>query len=202
MAVEYEFTQDWFSRKSLVWPPLLDKLKPNKALEVGSFEGRSAVFLIEHCAQYGFELTCIDPWAPLDTHALDMGEVEARFDRNVALAQSNHSCVVRRTRSNAIPAMARLLSEGGPNQFDFVYIDGSHEAPDVLADAVFGFKLLRVGGIMIFDDYLWRREAAGKQDLVNMPKLAIDAFININIRKLNIIAESQLRQICIEKTAD
>ena len=32
-----------------------------------------------------------------------------------------------------------------------VYIDGSHEAPDVLTDAVMAWKLLVEGGIMILD---------------------------------------------------
>ena len=30
---------------------------------------------------------------------------------------------------------------------------------------------------MIFDDYLWSMEPAGKQDPLNMPKPAIDSFI-------------------------
>ncbi|PZO55779.1 MAG: hypothetical protein DCF16_01505 [Alphaproteobacteria bacterium] len=97
----------------------------------------------------------------------------------------------------------RQPHRAGPSwRYDIAYVDGSHQAPDVLIDSVLAFKLLRVGGIMVFDDYLWHMEAAGKQDLVNMPKLAIDAFININIRKLNIIAGAPLGQIYIAKASD
>ena len=39
------------------------------------------------------------------------------------------------------------------NNFDLIYIDASHYAPDVLSDAVLAFKLLKPGGILIFDDY-------------------------------------------------
>ena len=42
---------------------------------------------------------------------------------------------------------------------DFIYVDGSHQAHDVLCDAILSFKLLRVGGIVCFDDYLWGRSA-------------------------------------------
>jgi hypothetical protein len=34
--------------------------------------------------------------------------------------------------------------------------DGSHRARDVLEDAVLSWPLLKVGGIMLFDDYLWQ----------------------------------------------
>lgn len=37
--------------------------------------------------------------------------------------------------------------------FDLIYVDGGHSAADVLADAILSFSLLRVGGILVFDDY-------------------------------------------------
>jgi Methyltransferase domain len=82
----------------------------------------------------------------------------------------------------------------------FIYIDGSHQAPDVLADSVLAFQLLRVGGIMIFDDYLWRMEPEGRQDSLNIPKPAIDSFINIFQRKLRVVSGFTNYQLYIEKT--
>ena len=41
--------------------------------------------------------------------------------------------------------------------FDLVYIDASHEAADVLADAVLAWPLLKPGGFLGFDDYTSRR---------------------------------------------
>ena len=46
------------------------------------------------------------------------------------------------------------------------------------------FELLRFGGAMVFDDYAWQFEPQGKQDPLNMPKPAIDAFVNLNMRRL------------------
>ena len=72
----------------------------------------------------------------------------------------------------------------------------------MLADAVLSFWLLRRGGVMVFDDYLWSLEPWGQQDPLNMPKPAIDAFINIYQRKLRVLAGIPLYQIAIEKLAD
>jgi hypothetical protein len=70
-------------------------------------------------------------------------------------------------------ALADLVVEG--QQFDFVYVDGSHSADEVLADAVMAFGLLKKNGYMIFDDYLWKEAA----DALDRPKMSIDAFVNM-----------------------
>ena len=95
-------------------------------------------------------------------------------------------------------ALAKLLVEGKKNYFDFIYIDGSHQAPDVLADAVLGFKLLRVGGLIVFDDYLWSETMPYGKDPLRCPKPAIDAFVNLNFRKLQIIT-APLYQLYVQK---
>jgi predicted O-methyltransferase YrrM len=85
-----------------------------------------------------------------------------------------------------VKALAELISHDEA-AFDLIYVDGSHHATDVLQDAILGFQLLRVGGLLIFDDYLWRLEPDGQQDSFNMPKPAIDAFVNIFQRKLRVL---------------
>ena len=39
--------------------------------------------------------------------------------------------------------------------YDIIYIDGSHATSDVLEDAVLSYRLLKPGGLLIFDDYHW-----------------------------------------------
>jgi predicted O-methyltransferase YrrM len=79
--------------------------------------------------------------------------------------------------------------------FDIIYIDGSHSAFDVLTDAVMSFYLLKSGGIMIFDDYLW----PGSLDISYVPKAGIDAFINIFYSKIDILPNKRNYQIQIKK---
>ena len=82
--------------------------------------------------------------------------------------------------------MSRLLANGKQNYFDFIYIDGSHQAPDVLCDAILGFKLLKVNGFIAFDDYLWQEQLPYGTDPIRCPKPGIDAFTNIYCRKIQI----------------
>ena len=117
-----------------------------------------------------------------------MSEVERRFDHNtrIALYKASNRVTLRKVKQSSHDAMATMIAAGQLQSFDLIYIDGSHEAPDVLADAVLAFQLLRPGGVMIFDDYLWSMHRPGTQDVLLMPKPAIDAFMNIYQRKMQV----------------
>lgn len=204
MSDAYEFTNDWFAVNAPVWRNMVADTKPRRFLEIGAFEGQSAIFMIDSCAPNGaFDLTCIDTWAGgIEHNPNAMSDVEARFDRNMARASAKHAFTLRKIKSDSALAMAQLLSEGAANTFDLAYIDASHQAPDVLADAVLAFKLTRIGGILVFDDYLWRMAGPDGNDILNAPKVGIDAFVNTYLRKLTIVTGTPLRQLYVQKTSD
>ena len=189
---EFEFTYHWFASTARpIWEQLLPQIGPTKILEVGSYEGASACYLIDKLGRDAdIELHCVDTWSGGIEHQTgggadsDMNAVEARFERNIqrAVAAVPRKVEVTRHTGPSDFERSRLLSENKRNYFDFVYIDGSHQAPDVLCDAVPGFTLLRVGGLMAFDDYLWAEQLPYGKDPLRCPKPAIDAFINLNIR--------------------
>jgi predicted O-methyltransferase YrrM len=77
--------------------------------------------------------------------------------------------------------------------YDIVYIDGSHAAPDVLADAVLSWSLLKKGGIMIFDDYMLDWELPPQ----DRPKIAIEAFLRIHKNELQKLHQGY--QIIVKK---
>lgn len=198
----YDFTCDWVTPHLPVWRAVFEHVKPRRILEVGCFEGRATTVFMAECAKYGpLSITCVDTWdGAIDLPQSRMNGVEARFDANTALALGTAETIVtfRKIKKPSSVALPALIADG--DQFELVYIDGSHTAPDVLADAVDGFRLLRVGGAMIFDDYVWCMEPHGNEDALNMPKPAIDAFININARKLRLMHISS--QIALVKTHD
>jgi glycosyltransferase involved in cell wall biosynthesis/predicted O-methyltransferase YrrM len=200
---EYQFTADWFSHCIPVWDQLIGGVRATRILEIGSFEGRSTCYLIENCSKTEpIEIYCVDTWEGGVEHDKNaMREIEQRFDHNVTLAKqrASHAASVTKLKKSSTQALAEIIARREA-PFDLIYVDGSHQAPDVLADAVLAFQLLRVGGIMIFDDYLWRLEPDGRQDPLNMPKPAIDSFINIFQRKLRIISGLPIWQLYIEKT--
>jgi predicted O-methyltransferase YrrM len=208
---DYRFTSNWFDGPvKNMWEQIIPQLNPTRILEVGSYEGASTCFLIDKLAsEHDIELHCVDSWEGGITHQsggameVDMNAVEENFRHNTELAISNSShrveLVVHKEFSDT--SLSKLIGANLKNYFDFVYIDGSHEAPDVLCDAVQGFRLLRIGGLMAFDDYLWSEPRPGGVDHLLSPKPAIDAFVNIYIRKLKIVPAPQY-QLYVTKTSD
>lgn len=207
----FEFTNTWFDNTARnVWDQLIPQIKPRSILEIGSYEGASTCYLIQKLAgTHPLEVHCIDTWQGGLEHQTggndetDMNAVEARFRRNVEIAVRNArnpvELVIHKEFSDR--ALSKLLSEGKTSHFDFIYVDGSHQAPDVLCDAVLAFRLLKVNGIIAFDDYLWSERLPYGKDPIRSPKMAIDAFTNIYCRKLHIIS-APLYQIYIQKASD
>jgi cephalosporin hydroxylase len=177
----HRFSADWFSKNVSTWKQVLGELRltPKKILEIGSYEGRSATWMIENLlSRDGGEIFCIDAWDGI-------AHIESTFDHNteVSLRRVN-AVVMRKCKGQSAHVLASLLSSGHADSFDVVYVDGSHDAADVLLDLTLGFSLCRNGGMMICDDYLWNFGS----DLCSTPKIAIDAFINCNARSVRILS--------------
>jgi predicted O-methyltransferase YrrM len=204
----YQFSNDWFDENIAIWSQLFEQLKPTRILEVGSYEGRSTTYIIENLANISdIEIHCIDSWEGGIEHKKggswesNMTNIEARFSHNmkIAMSRSTHSVKLEIHKGLSSIELPKLASKNMQEYFDFIYVDGSHQAPDVLLDAVLGFQLLRVGGVMIFDDYLWQEPLPEGTDPIRCPKIAIDAFTNIYCRKLRAIIGAPIYQLQIEK---
>jgi predicted O-methyltransferase YrrM len=213
---EYQFTKDWFNWAPEVWTQLTPMLPERKSfLEIGSFEGRSSIWIIENMMNPGDWIDCVDTWEGGEEHfEEDMGSVEKRFKYNVNLALGG-AVVEERDAEHKFPypVHTRYASpaptEGqrkrlykykctstqylgsklagcvdNKNLFDFIYIDGSHIAKDVLTDACMAWPLLSPKGLMVFDDYLWSPSA---RDILHRPKIAIDAFTNLFAEEVEIV---------------
>ena len=178
---------DWFSHNVASWREIFRGAEaPRAILEIGAYEGRSTVWMAENLLAPGGELVVVDHWRGSVTHdAAEMPHVEARFDANLErLRRRVPAARVTKVKAESTAALARLLAEGRAGSFDFVYVDGSHEAPDVLTDATLAYPLLRAGGLIAFDDYGWRRFA----DVNDNPKAAVDAFANVFWKKLALVS--------------
>ena len=168
------FTESWFLSHILTWEPILEELAGRAAsvLEIGSFEGLSACFLLWRLPDA--RLTCIDTFegSPENlAYGESVSDLENRFDRNVALVDASR---LRKLRGDSRRVLLDLTEEGA--QFDLVYVDGSHLALDVMVDASLSWPLVASGGVVIFDDYVWTK--LGEDSLVR-PGPAIDAFLRL-----------------------
>ena len=198
----YSFSQDWFSHHLPSFERILAQLRPTRLLEIGCYEGRATTCLIERCAKFGpVQIHCIDTWqGSVDLSAEKMSGVEHRFDGNVATAitRAGNEVAFRKIKQSSEIALAGLVTERA-EPFDLIYVDGSHTAADVLTDAVLAFQLLRVGGVMIFDDYLWSMEPQHLADPLNTPKFAIDAFTTAFARRVRVLPAFPNEQCYVEK---
>jgi predicted O-methyltransferase YrrM len=204
MPADYDFTVDWFSPHWPVWADLTKDRAILTALEIGSFEGRSTCRMIEvFGAKNPLHVVCVDTWGGGVEHSkLDMSAAERRFDANTqkAAAAATHKIDITKLKGSSAEQLLALLGAGWRGNFDLVFVDGSHQAPDVLTDLVLGYELARVGGLIICDDYLWSMEKHGAEDLLNMPRIAVDAFKTIFARKVRQFSLPAY-QCYLEKTA-
>jgi predicted O-methyltransferase YrrM len=178
---EYQFTTDWFSTSICWWEAITNDLKPTRVLEIGSFEGRSAVYIINKIeGREGASLTCVDPWEDYwELESVRLSDAEKRFDYNTALALEGRNVTLNKMKGTSLKMLCKLIADDVP-KFDLIYIDGSHMAADVLTDAVLSYPLLRKGGAMIFDDYAYAIDpveaAKATQEPLKHPRTGIDAF--------------------------
>jgi len=175
-----EFTSDWSSGNFTLWRRVFSPLsgKPLRILEIGSWEGRSAIFFVNFFDQA--TLTCIDPFGGGSDH-------EARFDRNLAPFGNR----VEKIKGPSRQVLARLVAEG--RRYDLAYIDGSHDRDDVMADSLGAWSMLNPGGSIIWDDYRWGRE----MPLEKRPQPAIDEFLRDYNGQYRLLATGY--QIIIER---
>lgn len=151
-------------------------------LEIGSFTGDSAVWMLENIlTSDSSKLTCIDTWAGSAEHEeevkkqFNFGDIENEFDSRVA----KYGDKVIKVKSYS----QEWLMQNRNSTFDFIYIDGDHFAKSVILDSMLSWDLLKSGGIMAFDDYEWEHPAGKEYN----PKIAIDAFLNILDNSLEVI---------------
>lgn len=153
------FTEDWFSHAI---PALAKHLRPLvgkaslRALEIGSYEGRSTCWLLTSVFTHkSARVVCVDPhFRPV-------------FDSNIEALQAARRVVkICAPSAESLP----LLRAGS---FDFISIDGSHRARSVMHDAVESWRVARVGAVVHFDDYRWDGIA---EESPSHPKHALDRF--------------------------
>ena len=163
LKTKYDLTQDWFTPNIPIWEKVLKpfKGKPVNYLEIGAFEGRSVIWMLENIL--------IHPESKVTAIDIFDGDIKERYYKNIKLSGREVTTIENYSQL--------ALRELPFYSFDIIYIDGSHAKKDVLEDAVLSWRLIKDGGILIFDDYRYAgcftEEFGEKKDF---PKPAVDAF--------------------------
>ena len=139
-------------------------------LQIGAFTGDATAWLVDNIlTQSNSVLEDVDIWTGSDEQEhkeMDWADVERVYDSRIVF------------RPNVIKykmTSTEYLKSLEEPTFDFIYIDGDHTAEGVLQDAVLAWRLLKPGGIIAFDDYLW----TDPRGIEYQPGWSIDTFVGI-----------------------
>jgi predicted O-methyltransferase YrrM len=134
-----------------------------RALQVGAYTGDATLWLLNN--RNVITLHDVDTWGGSQEKAhetLDFTSVEEFYDSRT----SDLRVVKCKMTSDEFFSL-------NDKTFNFIYIDGDHTSHQVAKDADNAWKLLKSGGILAFDDYLWGKDL--QPELT--PKPAIDRFL-------------------------
>ena len=159
---------------------LQEVIVPKVTIEIGVFEGETTfniTNLLSECNP-DYKHYAIDPFSASENLRQEVvDDAKLTFKKNM-LEFPQVELIEKNSFEGLLELHWRAIKA------DFIYVDGSHFAKDVLSDAVFGFELLNIGGVMLFDDAVSWRYGEYIQD---SPKVAVDAFIQCNWNRLRVL---------------
>ena len=151
-------------------------------LEIGTYTGTSIIHMLEYLPLA--KATVIDLWEDYEESSLstNMKHIKEVFYNNLLISGLKKRVNILEGDSKDV--LMDLIRQG--KQYDFIYVDGSHQCLDCYSDMVMGWELLGTAGIMGIDDYMWKPEQSNT--ILDYPQHAIDHFMKryYNIKVINV----------------
>ena len=152
-----------------IFRQVFQQLRPKTIIEVGSWKGGSAIHMAKLCKEFGVEggeIVCVDTWLGSQEMWADhdpasywgfsslnvkhgFPTIYYHFLSNVAL--SGHSDIITPFPISSVGGAEYLANKNV--EADLIYVDGGHGYRDAKNDIEAYWGLLRMGGVMIGDDY-------------------------------------------------
>lgn len=136
---------------------VIEQVRPRVSLEVGLAYGVSALYICEALAQVGAERHWV-----IDPHQFGVSQDELVGQdqdsvnqgwRGIGmhnLEQAGYGSLVKLLNAPSYRALPQLEADGV--RLDFAFIDGWHTFDYTLVDFFYIDRMLRVGGVVVFDD--------------------------------------------------
>lgn len=120
-------------------------------LQVGVFTGDATVWLLDNVLTgERSSLIDVDTWEgskELAHEQFDWADVERVYDERTDRAQVGPLFKFKCTSAD--------FFAGESGEFDFIYVDAAHDTDAAYTDALAAFQVLKVGGLLAFDDFNW-----------------------------------------------
>ena len=146
-------------------------------LEIGTYTGTSVIEML-NILDHSYA-TVIDMWEDYDESNsggkvdilanMKINKIENIFYENIISSGVQNRIEVVKGDSTRI-----LLNFVGNRLYDFIYVDGSHKCLDCYSDMVLSWKLLKKGGVLGVDDYMYNLQDSNN---LNMPYHAVEHFM-------------------------
>ena len=155
---ELSLSFNWFGQNSQIWIHFFKKYnlerKKINILEIGTFEGLSVSFFLRYLKKS--KLVAVDS-----------------LNRNT-LFYKNFKKNKKKIRSFKFYNISSniFFKRYKKDKFDIIYVDGAHDCKNVINDGKNSFKILKKGGILIFDDLLYEYE---NRDNIKIKKKRIES---------------------------
>jgi len=128
----------------------------NFALEVGVFEGLTSKYICDNMLVHGGRIICVDPLE--DSYLTErIDDTASEMNNSLPYFRNQYNRFLRNTKNRPVNLMRMTSSKAYPLlkdfRFDFIFIDGDHRYEAVYLDGVNCFKICRIQGYILFDDY-------------------------------------------------
>jgi predicted O-methyltransferase YrrM len=138
-------TEGWFNHGDQILT-LIERYRPKVCVELGSWQGASAIPVARAIRRWGGTLTCVDTWG---------GDIHEAHGQPWMLV----SCVRNMTQSGVsgnirlIATSTRDAAAWWTEPIDYLYIDADHSYDGVEEDLRLWVPHVKPGGVIVGDDY-------------------------------------------------
>lgn len=147
----FDIGENWFNYQDLYKEAIYKYGSGSHFVEVGSWKGRSSVFMAVEIINSGFDIQfdCVDTWSGSVEHQNLYSIVNNTLYKEFMLNIKPVKKYINPIRTTSVEASSFY----DDLSLDFVFIDASHEYEDVKADILAWLPKIKKGGTIAGHDY-------------------------------------------------